>query len=741
MKSERILPPIEAQPLSARREEETDLDLIGLLMQLWARKGLILLATLIGGLVGFAIGQLPPNQFRTSAVVQIEPRSGRISLPSELIGDLLSGRDPGREQIASLETESHIIRSRLILDEVVADQRLDLHVVPNQAPIIGELLMRRPLPLVGDLIPQEFVRVGERMRLAEFQPSPGRGSWVRVQVLPEGRVRVTLNDGEAVEGAVSERIDLPGGGYLEIADLRAAPGRVFLAVSRNNRAAANSVRGALGVRPRGNTGVVDFTMVGTARDDVIGILNSVIAIYQEQNLNRRSAEIDQSILFIEGQLPEVRTALAIANDRLQEFRRDRQVDELSRSTQDLLRRLLEIETRLEDIAFRREQALQRVTENHPEYRALVAEEELLRGRLQNLRTELANVPEAERELATLVAEAERARQLEVQLSGRIDQLRVLRASTVSNIRILEWAEVAPHIGPDRRRPAIMGSFGGLALAIMLVLGLNYLRRGVDDIRAIEALGLSLFATIEKVPGLSGVKPSDRRYGVALDQPTGAAAEAIRGLRTGMRFSLAASGTKSLMITSCAPADGKSFVSLNLALASGQAGARVLLIDGDMRRGFLRQYFDVPRNGPGLSDLLTGNSDLNTLLYHHAESGIDFLSSGRYPPNPAELLAGPVLAQFLDYACGVYDLVVIDAPPVLAVTDPAIIGQHVGMTLMVVRHLVTTPAEIQSAARSLSNSGIALSGVVLNQFDLRSSRYGNYGARYGYYAGGYSYEGR
>jgi tyrosine-protein kinase Etk/Wzc len=733
MRVERLRPPSEPG-----REPDggggNDFDLMSLLTQLWVRKWLVLGLTLIGAAIGAAVGQLPPNQFRTTALVQIEPMSGGITLPTELIGELLLGRD----QANSLETETHVIRSRLILDAVIDDLRLDIVVIPQQAPFVGEVLMRRHLPVIDGLLAPAYARANERLVVDDFAPPPGVDR-VSLLVLDGGRIRATLPDGATVEGAVPGTLDLPGGGTLGVTRLEAPAGRVYTVARRPHRLAANEIRAALTVRPRGFTGIVDFTLTGTSRDNIIGILNAVIDNYQDQNLRRRSAEIDQSIVFIESQLPEIRTQLAQASEALQRFRRERQQDELSLGTQDLLRRILEIETRLEEIAFGKEQALRRVTENHPDYRALISEEELLRGRLDNLRRDLAEVPEAERELATLVEQAERTQQLEIQLSGRIEQLRVLRASTVSNIRILERAEAAPHIGPDRRRPIALGALAGFVLAAIWLYARNYLRRGIDDTRAIEQLGLSLFATIEKVPALSAVKASDPRYGVVLNDQNGTAAEAFRSLRTGMRFSLAAAGAKSLMITSCAPGDGKSFVSLNLALVSGQAGTRVLLIDADMRRGFLRQYFGLPRNGPGLSDLLAGESDLDRLLHRHEASGIDFLPSGRYPPNPAELLAGPLFRKFLDYAQDSYDLVIVDAPPVLSVTDPAIIGQHVGMSLLVVRHLVTTQPEIQLAARALSNTGIALSGVVLNQFDLRGSRYGSYGTRYGYYAGGYAYK--
>jgi tyrosine-protein kinase Etk/Wzc len=194
------------------------------------------------------------------------------------------------------------------------------------------------------------------------------------------------------------------------------------------------------------------------------------------------------------------------------------------------------------------------------------------------------------------------------------------------------------------------------------------------------------------------------------------------LRTGLQFSLATAPSKSLMITSPAPSLGKSFISLNLAIVSAQSGSKVLLIDADLRKGRLRKQFGLPRKHLGLSD---------------PETGVDFIPTGSYPPNPADLLTAPRFRALLDEATAHYDLVIVDCPPVLAVTDPGIIGQMTGLSLLVVKHLETTRDEVLSSQKILANSGVTLSGAILNQFDSAASRYGHYGHKYGYY-GGYKY---
>jgi tyrosine-protein kinase Etk/Wzc len=737
MKSERIqrqpILPHGGAPQMRGSDGDDEIDLMDLAAQVLARKWLVLFCTAIFAGIGAVIGQLPPNLYRAAALVQIENRQNGIGLPAELIGELLMGET---ERRGTFRADSHVIQSRLILDPAAQALRLDLEVSPVMVPVIGDLLRRYSIPAIDELIPPRYARGTEELVLGELFPPPGMDSedTITLEVLAGGQVRLSLPDGQQVVGPAPGQLDLPGGGLVVIETLEAAPGREFTLRRRALIEAAKFIRDGLSVRERTDTGIVDFTFSGTAPEDAVAIVNAVIASYEEQNLRRRAAEVDQSIAFIEGQVPEVRAALNAAAEELRLFQRDRQIEQLSRTTQDTLARMVQIETRLEELNFRKDQALQRVTENHPEFRALVVEEDLLRSRLSALRDDLADVPETERELAALTAQLERNRQLEIQLATRIEQLRALRASTVSTIRILERAEIAPKVGPNRLLPIAIGGAVGLILTILGVLGANALRRGIEDERTIEELGLSLFASIEKVPGLAGARSADPNYGLVLAQPQSPIAESLRGLRTGLRFSLATAQQKSLMITSCAPADGKSFISLNLALVSGQAGARVLLIDADMRRGVLRNYFGLPRKTPGLSDLLSTNADLESVVFEHPASGIHFIATGSYPPNPAELLASPQLSRLLASVDPHYDLIIIDAPPALAVTDPGIIGQHAGMSLIVVRHAITTPDELTGAMKLLENSGVSLSGAILNQLDRRSSRYGGYG----YYRSGYKY---
>ena len=719
-------------------DSDGDLDLSDLLAQLLARKWLIAGFVLLGGLIGLVIGQLGPNEYRATSVVQIEKRSSGVVLPEELIGNLLSGGEQARG--SSFETEIHVIRSRLILGSVVEELGINARVEPVRAPIIGDFLARRSIPLIGTLLSEAYQRPGESISLNQLRVSEDlMGVPISLRVTGSDSFEISAPDSTAaVTGRVGTLVTLGDDIQLQVTALNAGKGREYQIFAEPLRNGVARLRAGLSVSERRSTGIVDFGF--TSSDPALSLIaaNTVVESYRTQNLQRRSAEIDQSIEFIESKIPEVQLELEAAATALSTYRESQENLELSLGTQDLLDQIVQIQARLEELEFQEQQLAQRLTPNHPDYQSLLAERTQLQNRRDNLRADLQDVPAAEQEFARLQERMVSARELERQLIARAEQLRVLRASAVGNIRVLEPAEVARLVGPNRKMPALGGVFGGLVFGVLLVFGLNFLRRGIEDAREVEELGLSVLGSVNKVPKLAGARNGIPAYALVRHEPSNVAVEAFRGLRTGMRFTLAARNAKTLMITSCAPADGKSFVSLNLAMINATLGTRVLLIDGDMRRGKLGRNFGVTSKQAGLAQVLVGEADLQAAIHTDSKTGLDFIGTGSRPPNPAELLESNSFSDLLSVLSEQYDLIIVDAPPILAVTDAAIIGQKTDIALMLVRHLVTTKPQLQSALKGLELAGITPAGAIINQYDMNKSRYGQYSTSYGYHYGAYNY---
>jgi tyrosine-protein kinase Etk/Wzc len=202
------------------------------------------------------------------------------------------------------------------------------------------------------------------------------------------------------------------------------------------------------------------------------------------------------------------------------------------------------------------------------------------------------------------------------------------------------------------------------------------------------------------------------------------------LRTSLHFAGLEAKNNVMMISGASPNAGKTFISTNLAAVIANAGQRVLLIDGDLRRGDLHRTLGDKHNN-GLSELLSGKIDLEKARRHSSVENLDFIPRGQVPPNPSELLTHPNFGAFIERMAASYDQVIIDTPPILAVTDAAVIGRHAGISLLVARFGVNQPKELALAMQRFEQNGIPLKGAIFNAVEKRTSGYYSYGyANYG-----------
>ncbi|HAT1694123.1 TPA: polysaccharide biosynthesis tyrosine autokinase, partial [Raoultella planticola] len=235
-------------------------------------------------------------------------------------------------------------------------------------------------------------------------------------------------------------------------------------------------------------------------------------------------------------------------------------------------------------------------------------------------------------------------------------------------------------------------------------------------------------------GISNKKTREVYEFLAVDNPADLAIEAIRGLRTSLHFAMMEARNNVLMISGASPNAGKTFISSNLAAVVAQSEKKVLFIDTDMRKGYTHKLFNVD-NSNGLSDLLSGKVSIEKSIKKLDVLGFDYISRGIAPPNPAELLMHKRFGELISWASKNYDMVILDTPPILAVTDAAIIGNYVGTTLLVARFELNTSKEIEVSIRRFEQSGVGVKGCILNGVVKKASSYYGYG--YSHY--GYSYK--
>ncbi|HFX6967767.1 TPA: polysaccharide biosynthesis tyrosine autokinase, partial [Klebsiella pneumoniae] len=328
---------------------------------------------------------------------------------------------------------------------------------------------------------------------------------------------------------------------------------------------------------------------------------------------------------------------------------------------------------------------------------------------------------------------------------RQQELSIAKSSAIGNVRIIDNAVTQPKpVKPKKVLIVLLGFVFGGVISICIVLLRVFLRRGIESPEQLEELGINVYASvpvaeiISKTASKKGTftkKQNDFDKGLlALVNPTDLAIEAIRGLRTSLHFAMMESRNNILMISGASPNAGKTFISSNLAAVISQSGKKVLFIDTDMRKGYAHKLFNVqPENG--LSDYLSKRIELEKVIKQTSIAGLEFISRGMIPPNPAELLMHQRMGEFLNWANEHYDMVILDTPPILAVTDAAVIGNYAGTTLLVARFELNTTKEMTIAFKRFDQSGINVKGCILNGIVKKASSY--YG--YGYHHYGYSYK--
>jgi tyrosine-protein kinase Etk/Wzc len=442
--------------------------------------------------------------------------------------------------------------------------------------------------------------------------------------------------------------------------------------------------------------------------------------------------------FVQEQLPKVKVELERATQALDTFQlREHSVD-ISMQTQSLLDQNVQLDTDLEQLRMQMSDTQHHFTPEHPQYKALQQQIGQLEGEKGALQKQIGRLPDTQQELLRLTRDVTVSNQTYTSLLNQAQQLDIARAGSVGNVRVIDVGAVniAKPWWP-RRIWVVLGGFvlgGFLALAFIFLRQL--LNRGVEDPAAIERLGLPVYVSIplSSMQRKFSFRLKHRQAGnqqrlLALNTPGDLATEALRSLRTSLHFARLESKNNVLMIVSSSPGVGKTFVASNLAVVIAQAGQRVLLIDADMRKGALHKTIGGKAE-QGLSELIVSQTDFSKAI--RSVDGVEklsFIARGKLPPNPSELLMHANFTALLERLKPRFDLIIIDTPPILAVTDAAVIGHHAGTTLMVVRFGINQVREIALAKQRFEQNGVVIKGAIFNLVEKRSAGY----YAYAYYA--------
>ncbi|EKO3948590.1 polysaccharide biosynthesis tyrosine autokinase [Vibrio fluvialis] len=705
------------------QSDEIDLGkLFGILLD---AKWIIIITTFVFAVLGAAFALLSTPIYKADALIQIEQKSsGGISSLVGDMGELFSSE-------SSATTEIEIIRSRMILGDTVDKFNLTTVVTPEYIPVLGKGLAR-------------LTSERNAVNVSRFTiPRQAEDDRFSILVLDSRAQSYQLlrNDKLVLEGQAGQ-LAKNGGVELFVTDLNAKDGFEFSIRKRSPLDAIEWLKQNLSVSERGKqTGILELSFTGENRGEITGILNDIAQNYFLQNVERKSAEAEKSLAFLKDNLPNVKHSLTEAEDTLNAFRQKNDSIDLGLEAQSTLKVMVELEAQLNELTFKESEISQRFTKDHPAYRSLLDKRATLLKEKERLNQQIQKMPKTQREVLRMTRDVEVNQQIYVQLLNKVQELSIVKAGTVGNVRILDRAEAyAAPVKPKKALIVVLATLLGGMLSVAFVLVKAALHRGVENPDDIEQIGLSVYASVPKSNLQLELFNKLKRHRkqnqeltlLAESNPADLSVEALRGLRTSLHFAMMEAKNNVLMISGPAPGIGKSFVSTNFSAVAAKTGQKVLLIDADMRKGYLQQPFGLEWEN-GLSDFLSGKIGLNEAIKTTQVDNLDIMTRGQVPPNPSELLMHPRFKELMEWASEHYDLVIIDTPPVLAVTDPSIVGALAGTTLMVARFGMNTVKEIDVARNRFEQSGIEVKGVILNATEKKASSY--YG--YGYY--NYSYK--
>ncbi|HJV81881.1 polysaccharide biosynthesis tyrosine autokinase [Noviherbaspirillum sp.] len=720
------------------RQEENDIELASYIDVLWESRWMIATITLVLALLGAAYAFTATPVYQANMLIHVEEEGQKES--KNILGDLSSMFDVKTSALAEME----LIRSRLVVSRAIDNLRLYINAGPRYFPGIGSWIAKKnkKLSTPGLLGYGGYAWGAEKIDVATFNvPEELLNREFVVTAEGNGVYRLTQEEqGIDLKAKVGETaiFELPKGTIeVRIDRLDGNPGAQFLMSRASRLATIEGIQKSMKVDELGGkqSGVIGVNLQGSNPQMINAVLTEVGKEYAKQNAARKTEEAEKSLAYLNKQLPEIKSQLEQAEAKYNAFRNANGTVDLNEESKLSLQQSAAAKLKKMDLQQKKIELLSRYTEEHPAVQGIDSQLKEINGEIAAMNEHIKSLPSMEQNLLRLQRDVKVNTDLYTALLNTAQQLRLVTVGKVSNVRLVDMPMLPEKpIKPNRPAIVAISILAGLFIGAVIAFFRKTLVGGVDSPEQMEQIaGVPVYATIphsrkqkelyqqvnakqQKVPLLANVSSSD------------IAVESLRNFRTALQFSLPQFKNNIVLITGATPGVGKSFVSANLGAIMAATGKKVLLIDADLRNGLLHLYFGFGRHD-GLSDAIAGARHLDQVIHHGVIENMDFITTGTLPQHPSELLLRPSFGSFLQELSTRYDLVLIDAPPILAVADTMIIGSHAGAIYIMTRAGVTTPGEIGESMKRLSQAGLEAKGVLFNDLKVRPGRYG-YGYTYG-----------
>jgi tyrosine-protein kinase Etk/Wzc len=721
--------------MSQNTNTEDTIDLKELFFSLIAQWKLIALFIILSLVCALLYLRATPDTYSVDALVQVEDSKGASAA---LLGDLSQMID----QKSPAQSEIEILKSRLVLGSVIQALHLDLNISSTEDTLRNRLLKKphytteynpqsvifkdniKQFEVRDFLIPNQFIDKGLTLTFK------GR-SFLLVD---------PKNDQVIFTGIINQSNSTQNkhGSWKISVFKKDTLTSAYRIHKKSLPAAVNALSSNYTVAERGKmTGILGLSYQGQDKQHITNVLNAILSAYSAQNVARRSAETAQTLKFLDEQLPELKKQLDDAEREFNKFRQKYNTVDVTKESELYLTQSITLETKKIELQQQQADLSAKYTTEHPAMREINAQIAAINKQIGELNNTLKQLPDLQRQYLQLYREVEVKTQLYTALLNSYQQLRIAKAGEIGNVRIVDTAvEPVEPIKPKKLQVLVLAILFGGFLGTLIALLRNMLRTGIKDSGQIEnEFNLPVYATVPRSPiqetRISILKKKKSIPILAVKHNDDIAIESLRSIRTAIHFALVNAKNNIIVIAGPSPEVGKSFISTNLATILAQTNKKVLLIDADMRRGYMHKYFNLDVK-PGLSEFLSHQADLNQVVHTTEVDGLSIITRGKSPANPSEMLGSEQFELLLKQLSQEYDHIIIDTPPVLAVTDAIIISQYAGVNLLVARYAKSQMKELELSLSRFEQANVKVNGFILN--DIQRAGYG-YGYGYGY---NYSY---
>ena len=697
--------------MATKKTEETDL--FELLKNLAKNYSIMIPCILFMGVVGVFVALWIRPVYQVDALLQIETKGGKGTSLMGGMASLFATSSPA-------ETEIELIKSRQVLGATVEKMRLEYYVVPLSKT--DRLLHREGrLELMNFDVPWDNVPEEERLRPWEVRAVDS----VHFNLYDHNKENV-------LSGVAGQTYRFPYAGdsaTFGIYRMKAKKGQRFAVGKTLYLDAIEAFKGAFDVKERGKkTGILEFSYQDIYPDRAVEVLNEVASSYLRQNVEERNAEAQKTLDFLEKQLPDLKARMDSSLLNLKAYQNRVGSADVNAETQLVLRRRMDLQQKILDIQQKKQEAVRLFHAEHPTVKTLADQESALQRELARTSNAVEKLPETQQEVLKLTSEVELNKAMYTNMLNSIQQLRLVSAGEVGSVRVVDFAaEVTKPIKPKKKMILVVFLFLGFLLGAGIVSLKSKLSGGVKSASFIEKeTGYTVYAKVPKgnPKGTKGIRP------LAVVEPDDVAVEALRSLRSSLEFSMMDGGEPIIGVSGLIPGVGKSFISVNLAALYAGLGKKVLLIDADLRKGRLHKEFGIDR-GNGLSQVLLNELAPESVIAATEVENLFVMPCGKVPPNPAELLGSKHYIDLIEKIKNRYDLIIVDTPPIMLVTDAALACRVASQIVMVVEYNKHSIEAIkEGVAQILKGSPNAHASIVVNKYE--HSNQDGYGYKYGKY---------